>query len=89
MRQMAPTAIGAAETGLWRTQQLLCSVQTPLCPLGRSTIGRKNWMFAGSKGGGKAMAIALILIETADGRSCVSRISISQLFRYSAAPSFG
>jgi transposase/uncharacterized protein (DUF1810 family) len=28
-------------------------------------IGRKNWMFAGSEGGGKAMAIALTLIETA------------------------
>ena len=28
-------------------------------------IGRKNWMFAGSKGGGKAMAIAYTLIETA------------------------
>ncbi len=27
-------------------------------------IGRKNWMFAGSKGGGKAMAIAFTLIET-------------------------
>lgn len=28
-------------------------------------IGRKNWMFAGSEGGGKAMAIAVTLIETA------------------------
>ena len=28
-------------------------------------IGRKNWMFAGSEGGGKAMAIAFTLIETA------------------------
>ena len=28
-------------------------------------IGRKNWMFAGSQGGGKAMAIAFTLIETA------------------------
>jgi len=28
-------------------------------------IGRKNWLFAGSEGGGKAMAIALTLIETA------------------------
>jgi transposase len=28
-------------------------------------IGRKNWMFAGSQGGGKAMAIAYTLIETA------------------------
>ena len=28
-------------------------------------IGRKNWMFAGSKGGGKALAIAYTLIETA------------------------
>ena len=27
-------------------------------------IGRKNWMFAGSEGGGKAMAIAFTLIET-------------------------
>ncbi len=27
--------------------------------------GRKNWMFAGSEGGGKAMAIAYTLIETA------------------------
>jgi hypothetical protein len=29
------------------------------------TIGRKNWMFAGSERGGKAMAIAFTLIETA------------------------
>ena len=28
-------------------------------------IGRKNWTFAGSQGGGKAMAIAYTLIETA------------------------
>ena len=28
-------------------------------------IGRKNWMFTGSEGGGKAMAIAFTLIETA------------------------
>ncbi len=28
-------------------------------------IGRKNWMFAGSEGGGKAMAVAYTLIETA------------------------
>ena len=28
-------------------------------------IGRKNWMFAGSQGGGKALAIAFTLIETA------------------------
>ena len=28
-------------------------------------IGRKNWIFAGSEGGGKAMAIAFTLIETA------------------------
>lgn len=28
-------------------------------------IGRKNWMFAGAEGGGKAMAIAFTLIETA------------------------
>jgi transposase len=29
------------------------------------TLGRKNWMFAGSERGGKAMAIAFTLIETA------------------------
>jgi transposase len=28
-------------------------------------IGRKNWMFAGSERGGKAMAIAYTLVETA------------------------
>ncbi len=28
-------------------------------------LGRKNWMFAGSERGGKAMAIAFTLIETA------------------------
>lgn len=28
-------------------------------------IGRKNWMFAGPERGGKAMAIAFTLIETA------------------------
>ena len=28
-------------------------------------IGRKNWMFAGSESGGKAMAIAFTLIQTA------------------------
>lgn len=31
----------------------------------RIAIGRKNWMFAGSERGGKAMAIAFTLIETA------------------------
>ena len=29
------------------------------------TLGRKNWVFAGSQRGGKAMAIAFTLIETA------------------------
>jgi hypothetical protein len=28
-------------------------------------LGRKNWLFAGSEGGGRAAAIALTLIETA------------------------
>ena len=28
-------------------------------------LGRKNWIFAGSESGGKAMAIAFTLIETA------------------------
>jgi len=28
-------------------------------------LGRKNWLFAGSEGGGKAMAIAFTLTETA------------------------
>jgi transposase len=28
-------------------------------------LGRENWMFAGSQRGGKAMAIAFTLIETA------------------------
>ena len=28
-------------------------------------VGRKNWLFAGSEGGGKAAAIAFTLIETA------------------------
>lgn len=28
-------------------------------------VGRKNWLFAGSDGGGKAAAIAYTLIETA------------------------
>jgi hypothetical protein len=28
-------------------------------------LGRKNWLFAGSEGGGKAMAIAFTLIQTA------------------------
>ena len=28
-------------------------------------LGRKNWTFAGSEGGGKAMAIAYTIIETA------------------------
>ena len=28
-------------------------------------FGRKKWMFAGSEGGGKAIAIAFTLIETA------------------------
>ena len=31
----------------------------------QQAIGRKNWIFAGSEGGGKAMAIAYTLIETA------------------------
>ncbi len=29
------------------------------------SLGRRNWMFAGSQRGGKAMAIAFTLIETA------------------------
>jgi hypothetical protein len=29
------------------------------------TLGRKNWMFAGSERGGKGLAIAFTLIETA------------------------
>jgi hypothetical protein len=28
-------------------------------------LGRKNWLFAGSEGGGKAAAVAYTLIETA------------------------
>lgn len=28
-------------------------------------VGRKNWLFAGSEGGGKSAAIAYTLIETA------------------------
>ena len=28
-------------------------------------IGRKNWMFAGSEGGGKTIAVFFTLIETA------------------------
>ena len=28
-------------------------------------VGRKNWLFAGSQGGGKSTAIAYTLIETA------------------------
>ena len=28
-------------------------------------VGRRNWLFAGSKGGGEAAAIAYTLIETA------------------------
>ena len=29
------------------------------------TLGRKNWLFMGSKAGGKSVAIAYTLIETA------------------------
>jgi transposase len=38
------------------------SVERQMKPV---AIGRKNWTFAGSEGGGKAMAIAYTLIETA------------------------
>ncbi len=38
---------------------------TAECAVKPVAIGRKNWMFAGSEGGGKAMAIAYTLIETA------------------------
>ena len=31
----------------------------------RIAVGRKNWLFAGSEGGGKSAAIAYTLIETA------------------------
>lgn len=46
-------------------------------------IGRKNWMFAGSEGGGKAMAISFTLIETAklnnvDPQTWVTRV-LSQI----------
>ena len=30
-----------------------------------ATLGRKNWLFIGSKAGGKSVAIAYTLIETA------------------------
>ena len=30
-----------------------------------ATLGRKNWLFMGSKAGGKSVAIAYTLIETA------------------------
>lgn len=44
-------------------------VRTPGYYDGRSerelALGRKNWIFAGSEGGGKAMAIAYTLIESA------------------------
>ena len=30
-----------------------------------ATLGRKNWLFMGSKAGGKSVAIAYMLIETA------------------------
>jgi hypothetical protein len=32
---------------------------------GGTPVGRKNWLFAGSQGGGRAAAIAFTLIETA------------------------
>ena len=38
------------------------SVERAMKPV---ALGRKNWLFAGSEGGGKAMAIAFTLIETA------------------------
>ena len=38
------------------------SVERAMKPV---AIGRNNWIFAGSEGGGKAMAIAYILIESA------------------------
>lgn len=38
------------------------SVERAMKPV---AIGRNNWTFAGSEGGGKAMAIAYTLIETA------------------------
>jgi len=44
MRQNAPTATWAAETGLHRTQQLLLSVQTPVCPRPGNQTGRAPWI---------------------------------------------
>lgn len=38
-------------------------------------IGRKNWMLAGSEGGGKAMAIAFTLIEPAKLNNVASSTS--------------
>ena len=48
---------------------ILCSAMRPSTPLsdpcGPSPLGRKNYLFMGSEGGGKSAAIAYTLIETA------------------------
>ena len=62
--------ISATATWIWTTtrpcsplvQEQWSSAERAVKPV---AIGRKNWMFSGSEGGGKAMAIAFTLIETA------------------------
>jgi transposase len=55
-----PKARPYLENGVLETDNN--SVEHAMKPV---AIGRKNWTFAGSEGGGKAMAIAYTLIETA------------------------
>jgi len=55
-----PKARPYLENGILETDNN--SVERAMKPV---EIGRKNWTFAGSEGGGKAMAIAYPLIETA------------------------
>ena len=48
-----------------RTELLRAIKHTPERAIRAIAVGRKNWLFAGSEGGGKAAAIAYTLIETA------------------------
>ena len=50
----------AAKHGLVAEGLGMTSAMNTFC-----SLGRKNWMFTGSQRGGKAMAIAFTLIETA------------------------
>jgi hypothetical protein len=56
-----------SDTDRWAWANAHLELDNNICErsIRRIALGRKNWLFAGSEGGGKAGAIAYTLIETA------------------------